>query len=276
MRWCGQVSRKFLLDCVHWTKWAILYPLTTLVPGGHGTSICHTPHALSMGGTVIPIYLHHMYNVARRDQHRWLQIWIPPLLLRVRWILGSPLCLPPVAPQIRVGNFLQSRRHANTSTARMTTRSMWTCRLHANANTATMTTSSTWTRILERSKAEKLSPSDLPTVLDMHTSKTRGILIWLVLLVPSTILMRMVWTCSRIRSSTTADTNPSMRTTRRISFSVSTRSSLFTRLLFRDGVTLGRNFGGPVFEYILEKALPVFPCLHSLDVADAVKLYDGL
>ncbi len=29
-------------------------------------------------------------------------------------------------------------------------------------------------------------------------------------------------------------------------------------------------------KYILEKVLPVFPRLHSLDVADAVKFYDGL
>ncbi len=36
------------------------------------------------------------------------------------------------------------------------------------------------------------------------------------------------------------------------------------------------QFCGPVVEYILEKALPVFPRLHSLDVADAVKFYDGL
>jgi hypothetical protein len=34
--------------------------------------------------------------------------------------------------------------------------------------------------------------------------------------------------------------------------------------------------GGPIVEYILKKALPVFPCLCSLDVADAVKFYDGL
>jgi hypothetical protein len=31
-----------------------------------------------------------------------------------------------------------------------------------------------------------------------------------------------------------------------------------------------------VVKYILEKVLPVFPRLHSLDVADAVKFYDGL
>jgi hypothetical protein len=36
------------------------------------------------------------------------------------------------------------------------------------------------------------------------------------------------------------------------------------------------QFCGPVVEYILEKALLVFPHLHSLDVADAVKFYDGL
>jgi hypothetical protein len=36
------------------------------------------------------------------------------------------------------------------------------------------------------------------------------------------------------------------------------------------------HFCGPMVEYILEKALPVFPRLHSLDVADAVKLYNGL
>jgi hypothetical protein len=34
------------------------------------------------------------------------------------------------------------------------------------------------------------------------------------------------------------------------------------------------QFCGPVVEYILEKALPVFPCLHTLDVADAVEFYD--
>jgi hypothetical protein len=36
------------------------------------------------------------------------------------------------------------------------------------------------------------------------------------------------------------------------------------------------QFCGPVVEYILEKTLPIFPRLHSLDVADAVKFYDGL
>ncbi len=36
------------------------------------------------------------------------------------------------------------------------------------------------------------------------------------------------------------------------------------------------QFCGPVVEYILKKVLPVFPCLYSLDVADAVKFYDGL
>jgi hypothetical protein len=60
------------------------------------------------------------------------------------------------------------------------------------------TTSSMWTRILERFKAAKLSPPDLPTVLDMDASKTRVVLIWLVSLVLSTILMRTVWTCSRL------------------------------------------------------------------------------
>jgi hypothetical protein len=36
------------------------------------------------------------------------------------------------------------------------------------------------------------------------------------------------------------------------------------------------QFCGPIVVYILKKALPVFPRLHSLDVADAVKFYDGL
>jgi hypothetical protein len=36
------------------------------------------------------------------------------------------------------------------------------------------------------------------------------------------------------------------------------------------------HFSQPVVEYILEKALPVFPRLQGLDVADTVKFYDGL
>ncbi len=36
------------------------------------------------------------------------------------------------------------------------------------------------------------------------------------------------------------------------------------------------QFCGPMVEYILEKALPIFPCLHSLEVADAIKFYNGL
>ncbi len=36
------------------------------------------------------------------------------------------------------------------------------------------------------------------------------------------------------------------------------------------------HFSGPVVECILEKALPVFPRLQELDVADTVKFYDGL
>ncbi len=36
------------------------------------------------------------------------------------------------------------------------------------------------------------------------------------------------------------------------------------------------HFSGPVVEYILEKALPVFPRLQGLDVADMAKFYDGL
>ena len=36
------------------------------------------------------------------------------------------------------------------------------------------------------------------------------------------------------------------------------------------------HFSGPVVEYILEKALPVFPRLHDLDVSGMVKFYDGL
>ncbi len=36
------------------------------------------------------------------------------------------------------------------------------------------------------------------------------------------------------------------------------------------------HFCGPVVEYILEKALPVFLRLHALDVVETVKFYDGL
>jgi hypothetical protein len=36
------------------------------------------------------------------------------------------------------------------------------------------------------------------------------------------------------------------------------------------------HFSGPVVEYILKKALPVFPRFQGLDVADRVKFYDGL
>ncbi len=36
------------------------------------------------------------------------------------------------------------------------------------------------------------------------------------------------------------------------------------------------HFSGPAVEYILEKALPVFPRLQGLDVADTVKFYDVL
>jgi hypothetical protein len=36
------------------------------------------------------------------------------------------------------------------------------------------------------------------------------------------------------------------------------------------------HFSGPVVEYILENALPVFPCMHDLDVSGMVKFYDGL
>jgi hypothetical protein len=36
------------------------------------------------------------------------------------------------------------------------------------------------------------------------------------------------------------------------------------------------HFSRPVVEYILEKALPVFPRLQGLDVADTVNFYDGL
>ena len=36
------------------------------------------------------------------------------------------------------------------------------------------------------------------------------------------------------------------------------------------------HFSGPVVEYILEKALPVFPRLRSLDVADVVHFYDSM
>ncbi len=36
------------------------------------------------------------------------------------------------------------------------------------------------------------------------------------------------------------------------------------------------QFSGPVVEYILEKALPVFPCLTSLKMLDVVKFYDSV
>jgi hypothetical protein len=36
------------------------------------------------------------------------------------------------------------------------------------------------------------------------------------------------------------------------------------------------HLSGPVVEYILEKALPVFPCLQDLDVSGMIKFYDGL
>jgi hypothetical protein len=36
------------------------------------------------------------------------------------------------------------------------------------------------------------------------------------------------------------------------------------------------HFSGPVVKYILEKALPVFPRLNSLKVADVVKFYDSM
>ena len=36
------------------------------------------------------------------------------------------------------------------------------------------------------------------------------------------------------------------------------------------------HFSGPVVEYIIEKALPVFPRLRSLDVADVVHFYDSM
>jgi hypothetical protein len=36
------------------------------------------------------------------------------------------------------------------------------------------------------------------------------------------------------------------------------------------------HFSGPVVEYILKKALPVFPRLQDLDVAGMVKFYNGL
>jgi hypothetical protein len=36
------------------------------------------------------------------------------------------------------------------------------------------------------------------------------------------------------------------------------------------------HFSGPIVEYILEKALPVFPRLNSLEVADIVQFYNSM
>ena len=48
------------------------------------------------------------------------------------------------------------------------------------------------------------------------------------------------------------------------------------KIVVRTWTNTRTHFSGPVVEYILEKALPVFPRLHDLDVAGTVKFYDGL
>jgi hypothetical protein len=48
------------------------------------------------------------------------------------------------------------------------------------------------------------------------------------------------------------------------------------RVVIQTWTNTRTHFSGPVVEYILEKALPVFPCLQDLDVAGMVKFYDGL
>jgi hypothetical protein len=48
------------------------------------------------------------------------------------------------------------------------------------------------------------------------------------------------------------------------------------RLVVMTWTNTRTHFSGPVVEYIIEKALPVFPCLLDLDVSGTVKFYDGL
>ena len=48
------------------------------------------------------------------------------------------------------------------------------------------------------------------------------------------------------------------------------------KIVVRTWTNTRTHFSGPVVEYILEKALPVFPRLLDLDVAGTVKFYDGL
>jgi hypothetical protein len=48
------------------------------------------------------------------------------------------------------------------------------------------------------------------------------------------------------------------------------------RLVVQTWTNTRTHFSGPVVEYIIEKALPVFPCLLDLDVSGTVKFYDGL
>jgi hypothetical protein len=48
------------------------------------------------------------------------------------------------------------------------------------------------------------------------------------------------------------------------------------RVVIQTWTNTRTHFSGPVVEYILEKALPVFPHLQDLDVAGMVKFYDGL
>jgi hypothetical protein len=48
------------------------------------------------------------------------------------------------------------------------------------------------------------------------------------------------------------------------------------RLVVQTWTNTRTHFSGPVVEYIIEKALPVFPRLLNLDVSGTVKFYDGL
>jgi len=48
------------------------------------------------------------------------------------------------------------------------------------------------------------------------------------------------------------------------------------RLVVQTWTNTRTHFSGPVVEYIIEKALPVFPRLLDLDVSGTVKFYDGL
>jgi hypothetical protein len=48
------------------------------------------------------------------------------------------------------------------------------------------------------------------------------------------------------------------------------------RLVVQTWTNTRTHFSGPVVEYIIEKALPVFPRLLDLDVSSTVKFYDGL